>query len=95
MKKIYSPLLEAILALYLGYEWIQVRMLITFHTLCIQLQFIIQCVLNPKFTVCVCADEQHSSTDYNARDILFRGFGSRALENPRPSTETEAESSQA
>lgn len=25
MKKIYSPLLEAILALYLGFEWIQVR----------------------------------------------------------------------
>lgn len=24
MKKIYSPLLEALLALYLGFEWIQV-----------------------------------------------------------------------
>lgn len=25
MKKIYSPLLEGLLALYLGFEWIQVR----------------------------------------------------------------------
>lgn len=25
MKKIYSPLLEGILALYLGFEWIQVN----------------------------------------------------------------------
>lgn len=33
MKKIYSPLLEGLLALYLGFEWIQVEKLPHFGSL--------------------------------------------------------------
>lgn len=92
MKKIYSPLLEALLALYLGFEWIQVCITTSLQLLG---NVYTECFYLTKFGGMCATDRQHSGTYHNTRDILVRGIGSRPLEDTQPSAETTSESSPA